>query len=129
MDSNEVFRRRLFTRLFDQCIACGEPITVGRIDKRFCNEYCRNNYNNALNHAPNNLSRNICRALFQNYRILRQHTSKEKVLIQTLISAGYKTNLITGYSRGKYLYHCFNITFKIKGDSFLFITDPSAKSS
>ncbi|WP_459210488.1 hypothetical protein [Aquimarina rhabdastrellae] len=79
-----------------QCLECGEAI-IGRIDKKFCNDYCRNAYNNKVNKDSKNLIRNINNRLRKNYRILESlnPNEKSKATRNQLIAKGFDFNYIT----------------------------------
>ncbi|UZO81928.1 hypothetical protein NBT05_05545 [Aquimarina sp. ERC-38] len=59
------------------CPECKREV-IGRIDKRFCNDFCRNAYNNKLNRDSKNMIRNVNNHLRKNYRILEDLNPKEK---------------------------------------------------
>jgi len=79
------------------CLECGTEI-VGRIDKKFCNDYCRNGYNNNVNKDSKNLLRNINNRLRKNYRILegfKLNDGKTKTTRTRLIDKGFDFDFIT----------------------------------
>ncbi len=78
------------------CLECDDEI-IGRIDKKFCNDYCRNAYNNKLNKDSKNLVRNINNRLRKNYRILEtlNPNNKSKTTRNKLIAKGFDFNYIT----------------------------------
>lgn len=53
------------------CLHCGKKL-LGRIDKKYCDDYCRNAYNNSLNSQVNNVVKEINNLLKKNRRILEQ---------------------------------------------------------
>ncbi|WP_274474762.1 hypothetical protein [Mangrovimonas aestuarii] len=59
------------------CLECGSEV-IGRIDKKFCNDYCRNTHNNRVNKDDKNFIRNINNRLRKNWRILESLNPKEK---------------------------------------------------
>jgi len=79
-----------------ECLECKEKI-IGRIDKKFCNDYCRNAYNNRLNKDANNLVRNTNNRLRKNYRILQELNpeKKSKTTKAKLLTLGFDFELIT----------------------------------
>lgn len=83
-----------------KCLECGEKV-IGRIDKKFCNDYCRNSYNNNLNKDSRNLRRNVNNRLRRNYRILAELNPKDKTkttrtkLLEKGFDFEYITNIYT----------------------------------
>ena len=83
-----------------KCLECGEKV-IGRIDKKFCNDYCRNSYNNNLNKDSRNLLRNVNNRLRKNYRILQELNPKDKTkttrskLLEKGFDFEYFTNIYT----------------------------------
>ena len=70
------------------CLECDQQL-IGRVDKKFCNDYCRNSYNNRENKVANDYVRKVNVVLRKNRRILAQimdgkdktKTSKEELLL------------------------------------------------
>lgn len=83
-----------------KCLECGEKV-IGRIDKKFCNDYCRNSYNNNLNKDSRNLRRNVNNRLRKNYRVLAELNPKDKTkttrtkLLEKGFDFEYITNIYT----------------------------------
>lgn len=79
-----------------KCLECGGKI-IGRIDKKFCNDYCRNAYNNKLNKDSKNLVRNVNNRLRKNYRILESLNPDKKTTVSKtrLMASGFDFNYIT----------------------------------
>lgn len=78
------------------CLECGEKI-IGRIDKKFCNDYCRNAFNNNLNKDSKNLVRNVNNRLRKNYRVLEELNPGQKTTASKskLAAKGFDFNYIT----------------------------------
>ncbi len=92
------------------CLECGKEL-IGRIDKKFCNDYCRNAYNNKLNSNDSNLMRNINNALRKNRRILMKlnPNGKSKTTKSKLLESGFD-----------FKYHTSIYTTK-KGNTYYFV--------
>ncbi|QLG44893.1 DUF2116 family Zn-ribbon domain-containing protein [Costertonia aggregata] len=96
-----------------QCLECGTAI-LGRIDKKFCNDYCRNAYNNKLNKDSKNIVRNVNNRLRKNYRILESFQLKEgktKTTKAKLSEKGFDFDYIT------------NLYITKKGTTYYFVYD------
>lgn len=78
------------------CLECNDKI-IGRIDKKFCNDYCRNAYNNRLNKDGKNLVRTINNRLRKNWRILESLNMHQKVKVKKnkLIEKGFDFDFFT----------------------------------
>ena len=69
------------------CLECDQKL-IGRVDKKFCNDYCRNSYNNRANKVVNDYVK-VNVILRKNRRILAQlmagkdktKTTKEELLL------------------------------------------------
>ncbi|SHN01953.1 hypothetical protein SAMN04488057_105247 [Cyclobacterium lianum] len=76
-----------------KCISCGKPL-VGRVDKKFCDDYCRNNHNNQMKSGSNRLIRNINNALKRNRNILAnilpETEETSKILRGNLLEMGFQ---------------------------------------
>jgi predicted nucleic acid-binding Zn ribbon protein len=95
------------------CLECGETI-MGRLDKKFCNDYCRNSYNNKINKDQTNLMRNVNNRLRKNYRILdsfKLTDGKTKTTRTKLMDKGFDFEFIT------------NLYTTKKGSTYYFVYD------
>jgi len=73
------------------CLECGET-SVGRADKKFCDDQCRSNYNNKANSDVTAEVRNINNILRKNRRILESvigADGKVKISKQKLSDKGF----------------------------------------
>lgn len=75
------------------CLNCEKPL-IGRVDKKFCNDYCRNSHNNQKKSQNSKWVREINKILSNNRKILKkllpanEETRKikqEKLLVQGFI--------------------------------------------
>lgn len=100
------------------CPNCGDHFTIGRTDKRFCNDACRIDYNNKIKQARKaavpKFVKDIGKNLINNYRILKQlnpYGQVMKVPEGKLISLGFNFNLVTSYhttKKGDTYRYCFD---------------------
>jgi len=98
------------------CLDCGTPL-MGRIDKKFCNDYCRTRYNNKQNAINTPVVRKINSILRKNYKLLHQlieeenksKTSKENLLINGF-NFYYFTNIYTT-QKGKEYHFVYDLGY------------------
>lgn len=93
------------------CLQCNKKL-VGRIDKKFCDDYCRNTYNNLQNSDTTNLMRNVNNTLRRNRRILEsllQEEDMRKIQRSKLHQTGYN-----------FTYHTHTYT-NAKGQQYQFV--------
>jgi hypothetical protein len=118
------------------CSQCNKPI-VGRIDKKFCDDYCRNAFNNAQNSAPYNFVRNINNQLAKNRRLLEEVIATEKEmgkttrdkLIQKGFSFKYFTHTYTN-KKGNIYFFCYDFGYlPLEGDWLLVVHRKEEKDS
>ena len=83
-----------------KCLACDKPL-LGRIDKKFCNDYCRNAYNNQTKASHSSTVRKINHILLKNRRILETVLGVEETTRTT------KENLLNQGYQFKYLTHTY----------------------
>ncbi|UWX55258.1 hypothetical protein NYZ99_01160 [Maribacter litopenaei] len=96
-----------------KCLECGAEV-MGRVDKKFCNDYCRNAYNNKVNKDSKNLMRNINNRLRKNYRVLdgfKLTDGKTKTTKTRLMDKGFDFEYIT------------NLYTTKKGTTYYFVYD------
>jgi hypothetical protein len=97
------------------CLHCGEPIKVGRSDKKFCDSECKNEYYNAIKVRERNEIRNIDIKLRKNRKILMQLFDPRKdtiVVKEKLISSGFD-----------FAYHTHSLVTRFKQNEFIFCYD------
>jgi hypothetical protein len=108
-----------------QCLECGNKL-VGRIDKKFCNDYCRNAYNNKKNRASKNIIRNTNNLLRKNYRILEKinPNQKTKTTKDNLLRKGFNFNYFTSIYKtksGNVYYFVYDQGYLALGDKYFAI--------
>ena len=79
-----------------KCLECDTKL-IGRIDKKFCNDYCRNSYNNNINKDEKTIIRIVNNRLKKNWRILEtcNPDKKSKATKSKLLSLGFDFNYYT----------------------------------
>lgn len=110
-----------------KCAECDREL-IGRIDKKFCNDYCRNSYYNRRNRSTNNYIRKINRILTKNREILNQlnpgDTSKasRKELEKASFNFSYYTNVFET-RQGKTYYFCYDKGYlELESGKFALVT-------
>jgi hypothetical protein len=98
------------------CLNCGEPITKGRSDKKFCDQECKNVYYNRIKIQENGEIKRVDLALKKNRRILKKLFDPRKmdklVNRDALLKAGFDFD-----------FHTHFVTTKFKGNQFVFCYD------
>ncbi len=98
------------------CLNCGEPITKGRSDKKFCNPGCKDAYYNAIKSEQQQEIGRIDTILKKNRRILKKlfDPDKEETIVHkdTLVRAGFD-----------FKYHTHHYQSKRQSNEFLFCYD------
>ncbi len=118
------------------CIQCNKTL-VGRIDKKFCDDYCRNAFNNAQNSAPYNYVRNVNNQLAKNRRLLEDVIATEKEMGKTtrdkLISKGFSFKYLTHTytnKKGNIYFFCYDFGYlPLDGDWLLVVHRKEEKDS
>ena len=100
------------------CDFCNEPITIGRFDKRYCDDNCRANYHNKKHREKEASVRLVISILRKNWKILKLlnpsgHTTVRKsYLIEHGYNFNYFTNIYkTAKGNGRAYYFCFDMGF------------------
>lgn len=100
-----------------RCLECGNVITYGRTDKKFCDDTCRNRWHNRNAHDVRAVHARINGHLARNYKLL---TGLLKVGITTiplteLAIGGFQSEYYTGSARrrGYMEYMCYELCYEI----------------
>lgn len=97
------------------CLECGDTITYGRGDRKFCSDKCKNSYHNGINHRRRAVQVRVIRALSQNYRILDSLLLKgvATLNLMDLVHLGFNIEYATSYQkiRGRNEFRCFDIKY------------------
>lgn len=98
-----------------KCLRCGNTITYGRADKKFCCDYCKNMYHNEKNKEYVKIHSRVTRALDRNYKLLLSliENGKTSVQMADMLQWGFLPEYITGLSKSrmKIDYRCYDITY------------------
>ena len=104
-----------YVRNIPRCLECGDKISYGRTDKKFCCEECRMKYHYSSRKTSGSLRRKILAMLSRNYSILEElvDSERESVDLVELASMGFVPGIVTSYRRiGKHdVYCCFDIKY------------------
>jgi hypothetical protein len=95
-----------------KCLQCDKPLSAGRSDKKFCNDYCRQAYNNKRKEQENKEIRHINLALKRNRRILKTLLKEHDEVVtdkETLLRSGFL-----------FEFHTHHVISKKKSNEFLF---------
>lgn len=93
------------------CFNCGEPL-IGRIDKKFCDEYCKSAFHYQENKKnENDFFKKVDLQIKMNRRLLKafNRSGKSTVRRSTLIKKGFSPDFFTHYWKNK------------EGDVYLFV--------
>ena len=98
-----------------ECLECGDRITYGRTDKKFCCGECRMKYNNNLLKETRAYRRKVLAMLNRNYEILDELLSKglDSAELMDIELRGFNSGIVTSYRRtGKHdVFCCFDIKY------------------
>lgn len=102
-------------RHLPHCLECGDRISYGRKDKKFCSEECKNKHHNNLTKMSRSAKRKILTILDKNYSILDLLLRNEvKALwLSDAVAMGFNPGYNTSHIKTgrRELYHCFDISY------------------
>lgn len=109
----------------DNCPVCGSPI-VGRIDKKFCDDYCRSSYHYKNNGNSNKIIRRMNNRLRKNRKILKHLEDLGKSICSSrqLVFMGFDFSIHTSMyinEVGETCFYCYDRGYVSKGDDFYVI--------
>ena len=97
------------------CLQCGEVISYGRMDKKFCCSACKNKYHNMIYHSSRSAKRLILGVLERNYTVLDKLLKQDMTSISLgdLAQMGYNKEFVTSWHKvGCHSeYRCFDIKY------------------
>jgi len=97
------------------CLECGEPISYGRKDKKFCCDKCKNRYNNRKIVENHRMMEKVNKKLRKNYEILQAlvRVGVTRISKLDLSVQGYDFNYVTSYHKfsSKDEYRCYDIRY------------------
>ena len=102
-------------RNMPRCLECGDEISYGRTDKKFCSEECKNSHHNHQNASARAVKRRVMAALEKNYGILDGLVSSgvDSVWIDEVLPLGFNPGFATSFVKGRRVcrYSCFDISY------------------
>ena len=104
-------------RMTPRCLHCGDNISYGRTDKKFCCEDCRISHYNALSRRSRSFRRRVLSQLSANYEILDRLilSGVGSVSLTDLTAMGFFPGVMTSFQKtGKHFeYSCFDIKYRM----------------
>ena len=104
-----------YVRNIPKCLECGDKISYGRTDKKFCCEECRVKYHYEATRQSKSCRRKVMAALSRNYSILDSlvKADAESADLADLMMMGFVPGVVTSHRRsGRHdLYNCFDIKY------------------
>lgn len=98
-----------------RCLECGDDISYGRKDKKFCSDECKNRHHNTLSKVSKSTKRKIISVLEKNYSIMNHLVREgvEGVWICDAVAAGFNPGYMTSHRKSgkRELYYCFDISY------------------
>lgn len=112
-DMDYVIKKR--ERHLSKCLECGETISYGRPDKKFCSEECKNKHHNLQSRISKTLKKKVLSVLEKNYEVLEHliHSGVDAVWLSEVLAMGFQPEYFTSYKKiGKRgHYKCFDIGY------------------
>lgn len=100
-----------------RCLECGDKISYGRQDKKFCCETCKNRYNNRKARGSKGVRARVLSALEKNYGILEKMVKLgiDSISVMELRNLGFNFNYVTSYQKVRRHdeFGCFDISFTV----------------
>ena len=98
-----------------RCLECGDKISYGRTDKKFCCDECKNRHHNNKSRTERIIRRRTMSVLEKNYEILEclVKTGVDTVMLSDVMRLGFNPVYVTSCSKQKHhdVYGCFDITY------------------
>ena len=114
---NKVMTYKDIKREHAICLECGQEITYGRTDKKFCSDTCKNRYHNNNHRDNRSLHHKVMSGIQKNYEILEKLFAMDIRTIDMgdLISLGFRPEFSTGYKkiRSHDEYRCFEYKYNL----------------
>ncbi|MGM9734900.1 MAG: hypothetical protein ACI3ZL_00655 [Candidatus Cryptobacteroides sp.] len=102
-------------RVMPLCLECGDKISYGRADKKFCCESCKVRYYNNMAKTGRTYRRRVISCITKNYNILEElvKSGVESIALVDIIGLGFMPGIMTAHSRsrGREEYSCFDIKY------------------
>lgn len=104
-------------RRTSRCLECGDLITYGRVDKKFCSDVCRNKYRYYHHRNGVRVRRKIMAGLEKNHKILCSMIENEvlSLPITAAVLEGFNSELYTSVKKsGCHVeYLCFDVVYRV----------------
>lgn len=117
VDLNEEAVMSEVNNVIANCLLCGDEITYGRKDRKFCCVECKNKYNYKRRMKEKAIKTRVANALSRNYKILKHVMNKglDSVMLGDLILRGFNPNFVTSYTKFRRHdeFSCFDIKYNI----------------
>jgi len=98
------------------CLECGEPLSYGRGDRKFCSNSCKNRYHNREARNWRGRYARTIGILQKNHDILKRlvQIGVRSISKTELVQLGYRTDFVTSSRREsrRTVCHCFDIVFR-----------------
>ena len=98
-----------------RCLECGDKISYGRTDKKFCSDECKNRHHYHKCRSERFVKRKTISMLEKNYEILEEYVKAgvDSVLLSEVLILGFNPAYLTSLIRSKHhdIYACFDITY------------------
>lgn len=109
-----------------RCLECGEEISYGRSDKKFCSEDCRSRHHYHQVQSSKTIRRKVMAILNRNYEVLDSlvHAGVEAVWISDVMTMGFNPGFSTfcRHHRKHDEYMCFDIHYRMTPNRISCIT-------
>lgn len=105
----------MFVRNTPRCLECGDQISYGRTDKKFCSEECKNRHHNHRHNATRKVKRKVMAVLEKNHCILSDLLASgvDSMWLADVVAMGFNPGYVTSFCRvGRHCrYTCFDISY------------------
>ena len=112
-------------RNLPRCLHCGEKISYGRSDKKYCCEDCRVEHNNNVVRDSRVFRRRVLSQLSSNYDLLAAviNSGSDSIPLADIVSMGFLPSVVTSYSKvGKHVeFGCFDIKYRMTSAKVYYI--------
>lgn len=102
-------------RSVSRCLECGDKISYGRTDKKFCSDECKNRHHNHKCRSERFVKRKTISILEKNYEILEGYVKvgADTVLLSEILLQGFNPAYLTSFTKCKHhdIHACFDITY------------------
>ncbi|MGM9786120.1 MAG: hypothetical protein ACI3ZS_04720 [Candidatus Cryptobacteroides sp.] len=103
------------SRVMPLCLECGDKISYGRTDKKFCCDSCKVRYYNNMAKTERAYRRRVISCITKNYNILENLVKSgiNTIALVDIIGLGFIPGIMTAHSRvrGREEYSCFDIKY------------------